>query len=251
MSPVSHRPVLPFAAAALGVLLTTAGCGVISPVTEPVPAQSSATASVTATASATAGATATATTRAATAAKGSGPDQAQLSAALPQIPAGSTQWPANLGPYGPQTAAQYVAAMFGATEVSTYLPEETRRGLEFGAVQRWSRPDGVLVSVFLGRFAADSGALSAFLAQRSGEQLISHGDPHFTVPGITDSYADETPQLDSSGNAMTNLHAVAGDVLIRVVITAPATPDRTVATQTAEQVYASVCRVTDCAAGGS
>jgi hypothetical protein len=222
-----RRQLLPVTAPVLGVLLATAGCGLsVSVSGHPGPPP---------------GVTPTP----------SGPTSAQLTSALPAIPAGSKPWAATFGPFGALTARQMVSDTFGAANVAADLPIETRRGLEFGAVQRWLRPDGVLVSVFLSRYAENAGALSAFLGQRSNEQAKDGGDAHLTVPGIADSYAVELPQLNGSGEANTNLNAVAGDVLIRVLVGAPATPDRTVTVRTTEQVYAAVCEVTDCSSEGS
>ena len=227
-------PCRPLAAASIGLLLALTGCSAATP------ALSSGTSAPPA-ASATDGATA----------DGLPALTADLLAtALPPLPTGAKLWPATLGPTGPLTAPQYATAMFGTADASADLLVERQRGLDFGAVRRWNQPDGVMVSVFLGHYSLPRGAESAFLAQSTSEKRTDAADRHFTVPGVAESYGVAIPTLDSYGNALTNLHLVAGDVLIRVAVGSPAQPDPEVAAAVAATVYTNVCRVTDCTPSG-
>ena len=236
-----RTPRRPLAAASTGLLLALAGCSAATP---SLSSGASALPAATGTDAATADTMPADTTPGdSTPALTAG----RLATALPPLPAGATLWAASTGPTGPLTAAQYATAMFGSA-AGTDLPIEQQRGLDFGAVRRWRQPDGVLVSVFLGHYDLPLGAESAFLVQSTGEKKDDAADAHFTVPGVAASYGVALPALDSYGDAQTNLHLVAGDVLIRVAVGSPARPDPAAATAVAESVYADVCRITDCAA---
>lgn len=235
-----HTPRRPLAAVPIGLVLALAGCSAATP------DLSSDSAKVPTASASPAGASAPAPT-AATADSMPTLTADRLATALPSLPAGATPWPANLGPAGPLTATQYATAMFGAADASADLQIEKQRGLDFGAIRRWNQTDGVMVSVFLGHYSLPLGAQSAFLAQSTSEEHKDAADQHFTVPGVPESYGVALSTLDSYGDAQTNLHLVAGDVLIRIAVGSPAQPDPTVAAAVAKTVYANVCGITDCA----
>jgi hypothetical protein len=173
----------------------------------------------------------------------------QLVAALPARPAGAKAW-ATKTVTGALTQEQYVMAEFGS-KGPELLPVEQQRGLQFGARRNWRTPGGVLVDVFIADFTERTGALSDYLALTSGEKADDAGDTDFTLPGVTDSFGTANPKLDNYGYAGVTVHAVAGNLMLRVTMNAPAAPDQADATAVAAQLYKNLCKLTDCTSGNA
>jgi hypothetical protein len=231
MHRAAFRHLLPAAALVVGGLLAVTGCDATLPRTplSSVPTVARAPVPM------------TTTTRAAT----STLTAAQLNGVLPAAPSGAQPWAAG-GPVGILTPKQYVTTVYGASLLSTQLPLEELRGLRFVTRRNWITASGIMVDIYYDYFTRPSGAMSAYLEERTLERQDDSKAVDFTVPHTATSFGEAIPTLDSYGNAQTELHAVVGSVIIEVYVYAPASPDRSLTTVLAERSYTGVCRITDC-----
>ncbi|MEY9872626.1 hypothetical protein ABH931_002103 [Streptacidiphilus sp. MAP12-33] len=177
------------------------------------------------------------------------PTSAQLTAALPALPAGAKPWVASTGPNGLLDAAGYVGVAFGKANAATDLPIELNRGLQSGARWTWATTDGELVEILLARFRTDIGAQSYYLMEHAAKLKKYPTVTPEPVPGIGTGFVQSIASLDAYGNALVRLHAVAGDTVIVVNVSNPATPDPTTADTLALAIAKKLCADQGCSLG--
>ncbi|MHA6759971.1 hypothetical protein [Streptacidiphilus sp. PAMC 29251] len=193
-----------------------------------------------------------AATTAAAAPQPSGPVTAtQLVAALPPRPAGAKGWAGRGGPSGALSQRQYLTVEFGAASAAKLLPGEQQAGLTSGAQRSWRQPNGTLVLAVVGDYRDRAGAKASYLQIEYELELGDAGDTDFTLPGAADSYGIGDPTLDQAGNTESDLLVLAGNTLLHVEVKAPGTVDQATAKAVAAQVYANLCRISDCTAGST
>jgi hypothetical protein len=174
------------------------------------------------------------------------PTGAHLTAALPPLPTGARSWVASTGPNGLLDAAGFVSAAFGKANVMADLPIELNRGLQSGARWTWAAKNGQLTEILLARFRSDVGAQSYYLMEHAAKLKKYPSVTPTPVPGITTSFTLAIPTLDSYGNAVVRVHAVAGDTVIIINVLNPATPDETTANTLALQIARKLCADQGC-----
>ena len=176
---------------------------------------------------------------------------AQLVAALPAAPAGSSHWAGKGGPSGALTPKQYLVVEFGAKDGPKLLAAEKQTGLTAAAQRSWRQKGGVLVGVIVAGYRDHGGARAAYLQLEAGLELSDAGDSDFTLPGAADSSGVGNPALDRDGNTESDLIVLAGSELLHVLVRAPGHVDRATTRAVALQAYANLCGLSDCTAGSS
>jgi hypothetical protein len=153
------------------------------------------------------------------------------------VPAGATPWPENTNAL--MNRISFVKSFYPKSDRTREETLNARRGFVSAVDEGWTNADGSGQEIILARFAAPTGATSAFDEVSSWfkqwpKPVTTPTDPAIGAVGYSN------PRLDSSGDALVEFVAAVGDTMVFVNEWTAATPDAAAAKALLQQQYDSL-----------
>jgi hypothetical protein len=98
----------------------------------------------------------------------------------------------------------------------------TARCFQAAATRAWSESSGVIVAVYMVRFATSADARSYALAAQAADMADPLNKLHTTVTGVADGMLVQDPTLDKYGNTLSRIIGDKDNVAIIIHVFAPA-----------------------------
>jgi hypothetical protein len=126
---------------------------------------------------------------------------------------------------GVQSMDQFLKAYFDNDSNERDLL--TQRDYKVCAAADWTTTNDVEVQTQLIQFGAPAGAEDYVTGQKGAFLDDSDVKSHYTIPGVTNGYGFEKPDLDSAGDRRATLMAQDGNIAVVMFIYTPSAFDRT------------------------